>query len=202
MHVLPRRAPSKRWTLLAVLACLGTACADQEAIEARKEAESDRDEATAKLSRANASLAEAEKALTAVKSTLEEHAERLAAATAENEKLKQTARYHFDQAVSKSQASDDDAGNKGAIEAYQAFLAKFPNDALAEVSAQRIEALEKRIEERAKKLEKDQSAVRKLIAACRKGAKDAKEKAQKLLGSVPDPDGTLAKEINGCDDTD
>jgi hypothetical protein len=226
--------------LLCAVALLGTHCADPVAIAARVQAETQRDQISAELSQAKASHGEATKALTAAKAALEESTAKLAAAKAANEKLRQTARYFFDQAVSLSRATDDDAGNKSAIAAYQALIDKLPDDPLAEVSQERIAALEERMEARAQKLVADQAEVLELIASCRKSveqadqahkrslrfnttgdlnmasalagnrradklreqAKTAKQKAQKLLESTPDPEGRLVKQIRSCDETD
>ncbi len=226
--------------LLCVMALMGTHCADQEAIAARQQAEAARDRVTAELSEAQATKVKADKALAEAKAALEKRSAKLAAVKAENAKLQKTVRYFLDQAVSTSTASDDDDGNKGAIKAYQALIDTFPDHPLAEVSGQRIEALEERIAARAEKLAHDQAEVLELVAACRKSAADAneahqkslqskaagdlkkgaalagnrrvdelremaktaKQKAQKLLETAPDPNGRLAKQIRSCDETD
>lgn len=186
-----------------------------------------------------ASLESIKLELATARSEIESVRSALAASQAEVKKLKQTARYFFDVAVSEMSASDDDAGDNDAIKAFQEVIDRFPGDLLAAEAHRKTEALQQRISGRAKALTKAQSKVRRLIKICqssarkaerisegglrfnaynqidmnqamaserraeplRKKAQKAKEQAEELLETVPDPDGKLKALVEDCDET-
>jgi hypothetical protein len=174
-------------------------------------------------------------------SALNQKQTEISALQEENSRLKETARFHYDQAVAalnSADAANTDDADRTAISAFGVVEQRFPDDALANAAKQKIAALNGRIEARRVAIERAQLEVNQLINACHQGyvkvrqinaqtsvftpyghidyygqeqahrqtepyersADTAKKRAQALLSSVPDPDGSLAKRVSACED--
>lgn len=195
----------------------------------------ERDEARSTITQMTRDKAMAEKTISEVKAALEQ-------LQAENRRLKQTARFYFDQAIEAMKAADradNNQADRAAISQFQEVTRRFPEDPLTKAAQQKTAELWKRIAGREADVKRAQGAVLRLVQQCRneavaakhihdqyplrfnafneidlntalagsreaephdKAVRAAKEKAEELLRKeVPDPDGTLAKQIEGCD---
>ena len=115
-------------------------------------------------------LAKEKQALDLARADLVKAKAELAAVQQENVKLKQTARFFFDQAVSKMAASKTDAGDQDATAAFNVVVDRFPSDSLAADAKTKVAELAARVTGRAKALVQAQADVRKLIQVCTSNA--------------------------------
>jgi hypothetical protein len=160
----------------------------------------------------------------------------------ENQQLKETPRFFFDQAVSEmknAESANTDKADRAAVTRFQEVVSRFPEDPLAQAATENISKLNKRISERDLAIQKAQVGVLRLVKTCHdatatvqrisdndmltadrfnrlaintsallessryeRAAERAKEKAQALLQGVPDPDKTLAQQVDSCDSRD
>jgi len=88
---------------------------------------------------------------------------------AENQQLKQTAHFYFDQATNEMNTADStntDTADRAVIAKFQEVASRFPDDPLAESAAGRIKNLEKRISDRDLAIQKAQAEVLQLVKTC------------------------------------
>jgi prophage DNA circulation protein len=95
--------------------------------------------------------------------------EQLAQLEAENQQLKQTAHFYFDQGtdeLSKATSANTNDADRTAITKFQEVVNRFPDDPLAAIATDKIKSVEKRISERHLELEKAQAEVVRLVKTC------------------------------------
>jgi len=86
----------------------------------------------------------------------------------ENEQLKRTAQFYFDQALNwHAEELDTDDTDTAAIVSFKEVVARFPLDPLASAASDRIKKFENRISARAVALQRAQGEVLQLIETCR-----------------------------------
>jgi hypothetical protein len=88
---------------------------------------------------------------------------------AENQQLKQTAHFYFDEAVKQVNTADTvntDKADRVAIAKFQEVVSRFPDDPLAEAAAGRIKNIEKRVSDRDLAIAREQAEVLQLVKIC------------------------------------